>query len=158
MSALMVPPDLHRLLARAGLGARVVRGKEGGGEGLQLPRVPGAYVLVLGLAEPAALPARFGEATLPPGWYLYCGSARGPGGIAARLARHLRREKTLRWHIDTLTVAAAGTAAIAVPDGDECALVAKLSESGNIDVPVPGFGSTDCRTCASHLLRWTSTT
>ncbi|MCW2306976.1 GIY-YIG nuclease family protein [Rhodobium gokarnense] len=157
MSALMVPPDLHRLLARAGLGARVVRGAEGGGGELQLPRAPGAYVLVLGLAEPAALPARFGEAMLPPGWYLYCGSARGPGGIAARLGRHLRREKKNRWHIDALTIAAGTIEAAAVPDGDECALVSKLSAFRNIDVPVPGFGSTDCRRCASHLLRWRST-
>ncbi|MFL5280923.1 MAG: DUF123 domain-containing protein [Rhodopila sp.] len=32
-------------------------------------------------------------ASLLPGRYLYAGSARGPGGMRARLDRHLRRNK-----------------------------------------------------------------
>jgi Uri superfamily endonuclease len=28
---------------------------------------------------------------LPAGRYLYCGSAKGPGGLKARLSRHFRR-------------------------------------------------------------------
>lgn len=35
--------------------------------------------------------------------------------------------------------------------GDECALVRQLAA---FPVPWTGFGSSDCRTCASHLLAW----
>ncbi len=35
--------------------------------------------------------------------YVYIGSAQGAGGIKARISRHLRKEKRLKWHIDYLT-------------------------------------------------------
>ena len=38
----------------------------------------------------------------PPGWYVYIGSAFGPGGITARVTRHARAAKRLHWHIDYL--------------------------------------------------------
>ena len=40
---------------------------------------------------------------LAPGCYVYAGSARGPGGIRARVRRHLRPDKTPHWHIDQVT-------------------------------------------------------
>jgi Uri superfamily endonuclease len=40
---------------------------------------------------------------LPAGRYLYCGSAKGPGGLKARLSRHTRRGKSVRLHVDQLT-------------------------------------------------------
>lgn len=108
-----------------------------------LPAVPGAYVLVV----------RLDRVTdgLPPGRYLYCGSAYGPGGIRARLGRHMRRGKAIRWHIDRLTEAGQVMGAWVFPQGNECALVAQLA---HLPVPKPGFGSSDCRVCASHLLAW----
>ncbi|CAA7611842.1 DUF123 domain-containing protein [Magnetospirillum sp. UT-4] len=108
-----------------------------------LPAVPGAYVLLVELAEPAA--------GLTAGRYLYCGSAKGPGGIRARVGRHMRRGKALRWHIDRLTEAGRVLGAWVFPGGDECALVAALS---HLPVPVPGFGASDCRSCPAHLLAW----
>lgn len=116
------------------------------------PAAPGAYVLVLRLAEAAALDLpRLGDPVLPPGRYAYCGSARGPGGLAARIARHLRPAKPLRWHVDRLTAIAPAEQAYWLEDGDECALVARLLAAG-ADAPVAGFGSSDCRTCPAHLL------
>jgi histidyl-tRNA synthetase len=88
---------------------------------------------------------------LPAGRYLYCGSARGPGGLRARIARHLRRRKPLRWHVDQLTTRGTVIAVWAIPGGDECDLVARLAL---LPVPLPGFGSSDCRRCRSHLLVW----
>ena len=79
----------------------------------------GAYMLALDLRRPAALHiAKFAGCTLAPGRYLYLGSARGPGGIGARLKRHFRQDKALHWHIDHLTTKAHGMAALAVPDGN----------------------------------------
>ncbi|WP_272840522.1 GIY-YIG nuclease family protein [Rhodoplanes sp. TEM] len=117
-----------------------------------LPPRPGAYVLAIALETP--LPVRLAgrlAGTLAPGRYLYCGSARGPGGLRARIARHLRRRKTLRWHVDRLTTRGTVIAVWAVPDGDECALAGALA---GLPVPIPGFGASDCRRCPSHLFAW----
>jgi histidyl-tRNA synthetase len=91
-------------------------------------------------------------ATLPAGWYIYAGSARGPGGIRARLGRHLGPGKGAHWHIDTLTQAAVARRGFPIPGGEECALVRALLARPGTRIPVPGFGSSDCRSCASHLL------
>lgn len=116
-------------------------------------RAPGAYALYLHIDEPVALAiARLGNPTLTPGAYVYAGSARGPGGIAARVARHLRADKTAHWHIDHLSARAARIEVRSFPDGRECDLVAALLADG-ATVPVPGFGSSDCPTCAAHLVR-----
>lgn len=118
-----------------------------------LPRCPdgvGAYVVALSLATP--IEVRCGrDAVLPRGRYLYCGSAYGPGGLRARLARHFRADKTIRWHVDQLTTQGEVLGAWAVGGGDECELAARL---GFLPVPLDGFGATDCARCRSHLLRW----
>ncbi|WP_246272935.1 GIY-YIG nuclease family protein [Oricola thermophila] len=115
----------------------------------------GAYVLLVRLAGPleTRLPGT-GRLELRPGWYAYCGSARGPGGLRARLRRHFRHDKNLHWHIDRLTVAADALAALPVPGGNECGLVQRLLRHPALDIAVRGFGSTDCRTCESHLLKF----
>ena len=43
---------------------------------------------------------RLGTFLFPVGRYIYTGSAKR--SIEARIARHLRKKKTLRWHIDYL--------------------------------------------------------
>ena len=118
-----------------------------------LPKVGGAYLLNIGLAAPAALPKRFDGLLLPEGRYVYAGSAYGPGGIRARCRRHLRRNKTCRWHVDWLTNTATDLLVLAFPAGDECALIRRLSKLAGTYFPVPGFGSSDCRTCPSHLVQ-----
>jgi Uri superfamily endonuclease len=116
------------------------------------PSVPGAYVLVIEMARPLtiALP-RKPAMTLGTGRYLYCGSARGPGGLSARLRRHMRRGKSVRWHVDRLTEVGDVIGAWALPGGDECELAAALS---SLPAPIAGFGSTDCARCRSHLFEW----
>ena len=122
-----------------------------------LPPGPGAYLLLLRLDRPLAvdIPTSAG-AILPVGWYAYAGSAKGPGGLRARIARHLSVDKPVHWHIDRLTPAAGAIFALAYPRGDECALIAVLFDDGAFAVPLSGFGSSDCRQCQSHLLRWTA--
>lgn len=117
-----------------------------------LPALPGAYVLRLDITRPTPLPPRF-AGILAPGTYLYCGSARGGGGLRARCGRHLAQDKVRRWHVDWLTTAANDRVVWPVVNGDECALRMTLMAAG-ATVPVPGFGSSDCRRCPSHLLHW----
>lgn len=81
------------------------------------------------------------------GWYVYTGSARN--NLSARINRHLSKDKKLRWHIDYLLtdppVKVVGIRTSSVP---ECELNCNTPGS----VPVPGFGSSDCRKkCGSHL-------
>lgn len=117
-----------------------------------LPNASGAYILLIDLDRPLALDIpTLAPATLPPGRYAYCGSARGPGGIRARVGRHLKSDKRPHWHIDRLTGPGRIASAQAYPDGNECTLFARLLNHPGVTVPVPGFGSTDCRRCASHL-------
>ena len=119
-----------------------------------LPPGPGAYLLVIDLAGPLALDVpRNSPATLTPGRYVYCGSAHGPGGIRARVARHRKPEKALRWHVDRLTAAGRVVAVHGEPGGRECDLVDRVLATPGAAIPAPGFGSTDCRRCPSHLIR-----
>ena len=113
-----------------------------------LPATAGAYALLLRLGE--CLDLR--DASLTPGNYVYAGSAYGPGGIRARVARHARSEKASHWHIDRLTPVAALACVLALPGGRECDVIARIERDPGSKVPIPGFGSSDCRVCAAHLL------
>ena len=99
----------------------------------ELPTTPGAYVLFIGLERAVALGATsLDPRTLAPGRYVYCGSAYGPGGLGARLRRHLRTDKAVRWHVDHLTAAGRIFALGLAPGGRECALVEGLGRQAGI--------------------------
>ena len=117
-----------------------------------MPDAPGAYALILRLVRDTRLDIRtLGRPVLPAGLYLYAGSARGSGGIRARVGRHLRQPKAAVWHIDRLTEAARVEAVIAFPGGREC-VIAEFALAHGGRVPIPRFGASDCRTCEAHLL------
>ncbi len=119
----------------------------------RVSREPGAYLLFVDLATPLVLDIpRVGVPTLAAGRYAYGGSAHGPGGLRARIGRHLRRDKTQHWHVDRLTAAGRVVRVRTVPGGRECDLVSDLLELPGASVPVPGFGSSDCRACPAHLV------
>ena len=124
-----------------------------------LPAAPGAYVLLLTADAPVVLNMpRFGKLTLAAGQYAYVGSAHGPGGLRARVGRHLRVEKPLHWHIDYLTAAVpvVHVVTLAVTDGArlECTWAKRLLALNGASAPAPGFGSSDCRNrCPAHLVR-----
>ena len=145
--------DVNHCVREAGLSDSWI----GSSELETLPRCGGAYLLALRVDAKVEFLLR-GErrGALAPDWYFYLGSARGSGGIAARLGRHFRKQKKIHWHIDRLTLEAVEMAAIAVPDGRECDLVEKMLKSGDFETAFPGFGSTDCRRCEGHLLRLTA--
>jgi Uri superfamily endonuclease len=118
----------------------------------QLPNGRGAYVLLIELDEAAPLPGRRFTGYLTAGTYCYLGNAGNPGGIRARCVRHIRRDKPLHWHVDWLTVRARSVRAIAQAHMTECDLFQWLVQMPGISVPVPGFGSSDCRRCTAHLV------
>jgi len=119
----------------------------------RLPAAGGSYLLVLRLAEDTALQAgALGEFLLPAGTYVYAGSARGPGGVRARVMRHLRGGGAMHWHIDFLSRRAqvAAVWARTGPQRLECVWAQALARHSLFTAPAPRFGASDCR-CPSHL-------
>jgi len=93
-----------------------------------------------------------GELRLEPGFYLYVGSALGPGGLGARLRHHAGSYARPHWHIDYLRARAAiheiwwsiGSERL------EHEWARALTRSHQLRIPLPGFGSSDC-SCPAHL-------
>lgn len=122
-----------------------------------LPPLPGTYALVLRVSgRPEIAVGRLGTLEAQPGYYVYVGSAMGPGGLAARVGRHGRREKRLRWHIDYLrSVAEIEEVWYAAGKSQrECRWAAVLCTLPGASVPLTGFGASDCG-CPSHLCFFT---
>ena len=114
---------------------------------------PDSYILTLQSEVNRTIQVgRLGLLQLQPGFYLYVGSALGPGGVAARVAHHQRVSARPHWHIDYLRQ---HTALINVfcrhdPVRREHAWAHQLSHRNGLTIPLRGFGSSDC-TCRSHL-------
>ena len=122
-----------------------------------LPREPGTYALVFEIPALTILRVgALGEFTLDPGRYIYVGSAHGPGGLKARVCRHLRQDKRIRWHVDALTTLLPVAHVITVTGRArmECAWIHRLCELPGVTAPIARFGNGDCRAgCPAHLLR-----
>lgn len=113
----------------------------------------GAYALLIHLEKNVPFARKGLGSAQFTGELVYAGSANGPGGLQARLTRHFRRDKALRWHVDELTIRATNVEALAIAGGHECEIVEQLLASGLFEPAMPGFGSSDCTTCMAHLLR-----
>ncbi len=110
--------------------------------------VPVSYQLFIDVQQAVRCAiGRFGTFEFPAGRYVYTGSARR--GLEARIARHLRQEKALRWHIDYLLAAPGVTIERTLRSArDECV----LNRAAGGLVVVPGFGASDCKAgCGAHL-------
>ena len=98
---------------------------------------------------------RLGGMQLSKGWYVYVGSAFGPGGLAARVSRHLQRHKTRHWHIDHLiwaTTVREVWYSQRQRDLEHCWAQAALDQPAARNL-LRGFGTSDCQ-CLSHLVRF----
>ncbi len=118
-----------------------------------LPTLPGTYALLLRLDPEADIQVgKLGRFHFPRGWYVYVGSARGAGGLAARVRHHWGSAMPAHWHIDFLRRLARpidiwweiGSAR------RECEWAGTIGRSEGALLIAPGFGATDC-SCISHL-------
>jgi Uri superfamily endonuclease len=120
-------------------------------------RARGTYALLLRMDIPQTITVgALGTLAFPRGWYLYLGSARGPGGLAARLARHRRRgDKRFHWHIDYLrAVTALVQAWTGVGEArQECSWATAAAALSGAGIVAPRFGASDCR-CPAHLFHY----
>ena len=114
----------------------------------------GTYALLVNIQSATALQVgRLGTVHLRQGYYVYVGSALGPGGLPGRVNRHLRttEEKHPHWHIDALTALGVIEEVWWVESGkrQECDWASVLTKAGKL--AATGFGASDC-CCPGHLI------
>ncbi|MHA1127268.1 MAG: GIY-YIG nuclease family protein [Candidatus Heimdallarchaeota archaeon] len=119
----------------------------------------GTYVLIILNTEDNTIPiGSLGDIVFSNNYYIYIGSALGPGGLVSRLGRHFRTDKKIHWHIDYFLM---GDSSYIVGAGElesdekiECEIAQKIQSSYAEDelTPVNNFGSSDC-SCKTHLFK-----
>ncbi|MEW6246332.1 MAG: GIY-YIG nuclease family protein [Nitrospirota bacterium] len=148
MTARLAPlaPPLDRLLRQWGLRPVLTLDRLSG--------LRGCYLLAIAMTPSIMRVGGLGRIRFIRGLYGYVGSARGRSvTLAHRLARHLRRDKIRRWHIDFLTshanaqpVAAYVSLASPITEGTLARLCASRFPA------IAGFGNSDRRDeAAGHL-------
>jgi Uri superfamily endonuclease len=114
---------------------------------------PGTYAIILSPNSEGSIKiGKLGMLKLQTGYYIYVGSAFGPGGLAARIAHHRRISQRPRWHIDYLRAAAEIIELWYTYDTRpmEHDWAEALAGAKGVGAPFPGFGSSDCN-CKAHL-------
>ena len=121
----------------------------------------GTYTLIIFLSKEINIKVgQLGVKKFPKGYYTYTGSALGTraSSLRRRISRHLRKAgKKMRWHIDFLLAHRDTTVTVVVAAQTdrkmECELNCYIKKEGAARIPVPSFGSSDCkRNCGGHLL------
>ncbi len=120
----------------------------------------GVYTLLIHLLKDVELyVGGLGLQKFRSGFYAYTGSALGPSprSLRLRVMRHLKRDKTARWHVDYLLAEGSSIIAIVVAAsaerGAECEVNKLIIDRLKGEPIIKGFGSSDCRLrCKSHLL------
>ena len=119
---------------------------------------PGTYALVMRCSSDQQVAVgKLGRLQLRPGFYVYVGSAFGPGGLKARIAHHMKITEKPHWHIDYLgsilhlneawyTYAA---------ERNEHQWADTFRSLRGATIPINGFGASDCN-CISHLFAFTN--
>ena len=114
---------------------------------------PATYALILSCSADNGIQiGLLGTIRLQPGYYVYLGSALGPGGLRARIGHHQKPSTRPHWHIDYLR-AHSRVHTIWFSYGvrrreHQWARVVRTMNGAK--VPLLGFGTSDCD-CQSHL-------
>lgn len=115
--------------------------------------LPGTYALMLSSAKSGRISVgKLGDLTIEPGFYIYVGSALGPGGVGARVAHHLRPCTRPHWHIDYLRAHVIVSRVHYCLDTRhrEHLWARRVGKMAGASIPLRRFGATDCD-CDSHL-------
>jgi Uri superfamily endonuclease len=118
-----------------------------------IPADPGTYMLVLNAqTEREVTIGKLGRFSIKPGYYVYSGSAFGPGGLRARIGHHLRQSSKPHWHIDFFKQDFDITEVYYI-SGKKCyehRWAETLQSRPDAAIPIPRFGASDCK-CPAHL-------
>jgi len=116
---------------------------------------PGSYCLLLEPVTPGTRVAvgAIGKLDVQRRLYVYLGSARGPGGLAARLGHHLGLSSAAHWHMDYLRrhCRVRGSWVRSGRRNFEHLWSQRISALPQAEMPLPGFGASDCG-CTAHLV------
>ena len=119
----------------------------------------GTYVLIIFNTEENTIRiGSLGNIEFSRGYYIYIGSALGPGGLGPRLRRHFRKDKKIHWHIDYFLISDSsyiiGAGELESEEKIECEIAKSIQNSYAEDelIPVENFGSSDC-SCKTHLFK-----
>ncbi len=121
-----------------------------------IPNEPGTYILLLEAGSRRRVTVgALGVLDLQPGFYVYVGSALGPGGLRGRLGHHSRHSRSPHWHVDYLRpLTALREIWFSVgASRREHLWAGVLARSTRATIPLTGFGASDCG-CAAHLFRF----
>lgn len=119
---------------------------------------PGTYALVLKSSFDQLIEiGKFGRLPVPSGFYVYVGSAFGPGGLKARIVHHKRISTRPHWHIDFLRAHLQLNEIWYTYDCGhrEHQWADTFGRLMGATIPMAGFGASDC-SCASHLFAFTT--
>ncbi len=110
----------------------------------------GIYALIIRMDKKRAIKiGALGTITFEAGYYLYIGSAQK--NMDARINRHKRQNKKLRWHIDYLLTHGTVEAHLEFPLEKRCEEKIAIEMAKKFEF-VRGFGSSDTR-APSHLFK-----
>jgi len=118
----------------------------------------GTYTILLACNRPFKLRiGKLGLVRLEKGYYFYTGSALGRGALSLeqRVARHRRRNKRVKWHIDYLTVHDEIVIVNVICTRNsrrlECKINRQILSNFDSEPVIRGAGASDCK-CRGHLL------
>jgi len=117
----------------------------------------GTYALILFCPKGKLVQiGKLGRLQLRRGFYVYVGSALGPGGVRARIAHHRALSPRPHWHIDYLRphtrLDRIWYSHRRVCREHRWARI--ISGMRGATIPIAGFGSSDCK-CKAHLFFFT---
>jgi Uri superfamily endonuclease len=117
----------------------------------------GTYALILFCSRNEQVQiGKLGLLRLRQGFYVYVGSALGPGGVRARVAHHQKVSQRPHWHIDYLRPHTRLDRIWYSHHGvhREHQWARLIHALRGASVPAAGFGSSDCH-CKTHLFFFT---
>ena len=120
---------------------------------MELSPEKGSYILIFWLEGQKYLSVgKLGPLEFPAGIYIYCGSARGAGGIQARIKHHAKISARPFWHVDYVKNVSK-IMAVGFEIGSErleCTWAGILENHKQFQIIRSGFGSSDCL-CTTHF-------
>jgi Uri superfamily endonuclease len=118
----------------------------------------GTYIVVLkSIIERPVTVGKLGTLSVNPGYYVYIGSAFGPGGLKARIKHHCNPTRRPHWHLDYLSPILRLCEIWYTYDKiqREHQWAAIHAQTRGALQPLSGFGASDC-CCRSHLFFYQS--
>ena len=113
----------------------------------------GTYALILHLEKDTGIRVgKLGFFEFKKGYYIYVGSAFGPGGLSARIKHHSRSSENPHWHIDYFRrFASLVNVWVCASDARfEHTWAGRLERTNKSLCIAKGFGSSDC-SCTTHF-------